>query len=168
MSWSKRLLRSGFLGIVLVAGGALSACTMAPVYSNPEALQQKLAFTYAEPNSRYEQIVYQELRLRLGESQAPDARQLRVALSFAGAVQGLSDTTNPNTPLRMTATAQLTVTPPPGSTEPPTVITRTATAEYTTNSQAFSASAAGTEALERASRAVAESLRLALLAGAVR
>ena len=58
MSWSKRLLRSGFLGIVLVAGGALSACTMAPVYSNPEALQQKLAFTYAEPNSRYEQIVY--------------------------------------------------------------------------------------------------------------
>jgi Predicted secreted (periplasmic) protein len=168
MSWSERLLRSGFLGFVLVAGGALSACTMAPVYSNPQAVAQRLAFTYAEPNSRLEQIVYQELRLRLGESHAPDARRARVALAVSGGRVGLSENINPQTMGQMTVTATLTLAPPAGGTAAPVTITRTATANYTTNSQAFSAREAVIEAQERAARAVAESLRLALLAGAAR
>ncbi|KKB13769.1 hypothetical protein VE25_00125 [Devosia geojensis] len=168
MSWSKQLLRNGFLAIAIVLGGTLSACTMAPVYSDPQAVSQRLAFTYAEPNSRLEQIVYQELRLRFGVSEAPDARQVRVSVSASGPRQGLSATPNPNTLRRMTATARLTILPPAGSTQPPVTITRTATADFTTNAQAFAARESVIEAQERATRAAAESLRLALLAGAVR
>lgn len=168
MSWSKQFLRKAFLGIALASTTVLPACTMAPVYSDPQAVSQQLAFTYAKPNSRLEQIVYQDLRLRFGESQAPDARELRVSVSAGGGLAALSDTINPNTMNRVTAVAQLTVAPPAGTGEAPIVITRTAAANYTTNDQAFAAREALVEAQERAAHAVAESLRLALLAGATR
>lgn len=168
MSWSKLFLRKGFLALALTSSMVLSACTMAPVYSDAQAVSQQLAFTYAEPNSRLEQIVYQDLRLRFGESQAPDARQLRVSVSAVGGWEALSDSVNPNTTSSMTATAQLTLVPPAGSSEAPVTIIRTAVANYTTNDQAFAAREAAVEAQERAAHAVAESLRLALLAGATR
>lgn len=168
MSWSKLFLRTGFLALALTSSTVLSACTMAPVYSDPQAVSQQLAFTYAKPNSRLEQIVYQELRLRFGESQAPDARELRVSVSAGGSREAISDTVNPNSTIRATATARLVVTPPAGSSAPPVTIIRTAAANYTTNAQAFAAQEARVEAQERAAHAVAESLRLALLAGATR
>ncbi|GLQ54533.1 hypothetical protein [Devosia nitrariae] len=168
MSWSNLFLRKAFLGLALASAAVLPACTMAPVYSDPQTVSQQLAFTYAEPNSRLEQIVYQDLRLRFGESQAPDARELRVSISAGGSREALSDTANPNDTKRVTATARLTVMPPAGSGRAPVTIIRTAMANYTTNAQAFAAQEALVEAQERAAHAVAESLRLALLAGATR
>ena len=168
MSWSKLFLRKAVLGFALASAAVLSACTMAPVYSDARTASQQLAFTYAEPNSRLEQIVYQDLRLRLGESQVPDARELRVSISAGGSREALSATDNPNTTKRVTAVARLTIAPPAGSGGAPVTITRTAMANYTTNAQAFAAQEALVEAQERAAHAVAESLRLALLAGASR
>lgn len=168
MSWSKLFLRKAFLGLALGSTAVLPACTMAPVYSDPQAVSQQLAFTYAEPNSRLEQIVYQDLRLRFGESQAADARELRVSVSAGASREAISATVNPNSMRRVTAVARLTITPPAGSGEIPITITRTAMANYTTNAQAFAAQEALVEAQERATHAVAESLRLAVLAGAVR
>jgi hypothetical protein len=76
---------------------------------------------------------------------------------------GRSATANPNKPYRVTVTATLSVTPRDGS-GAPLSFTRMAIAEYTTSSQVLANTAAATDAQERATRAAAESLRLALLA----
>ena len=77
---------------------------------------------------------------------------------------GKSVTTNPNKPYRVTVTATLTVTPRDGGATAPMSFTRQASAEYTTSGQVLANTAAATDAQERAARAAAESLRLALLA----
>jgi LPS-assembly lipoprotein len=167
MSWSKTLLRNGFLAISLAAGTVLAGCTMGPVHSGAIA-QSSPALTYAEPNSRLEQVVYQELALRLGASTSPSASLVNVSVATSGATEALSGSPNPNTLRSLTVTAQMTVSPADGSATEPITLTRSATAQYTTNAQALAAQEARNEAEERAARAVAESLRLAYLASLVR
>lgn len=164
MSWSKSLRRIAFAGLVLGLGTALGACSFSPVYSGTLASQPSLNLAYAKPATRLEQVVYQELALRLGSSDAPTAPLATVSVSTSSATVGLSATSNPNKLSRMTVTATLTIVRRDGTAIEPISFVRTATAEFTTSGQVLADTAASNEASERAAKAAAESLRLAVLA----
>ena len=164
MSWSEALRRSVMAGLFLAVGTSLGACSFTPVYGGAVADQPSLQLAYAKPNSRLEQIVYQELSLRFGSSSSPTAPLATVSVGASGADMVVTTTTNPAKPVSIAVTATLTITARDGSDTEPKVIVRTATAEYTRAGQVLADAAAATEASERAARSVAESLRLALLA----
>ena len=165
MSWSNTLRPLVFSAVLLASGALLGACSFQPVYSGVVASQPMLNLAYAKPSSRLEQIVYQELSLRLGSSDAPTAPLAQVAISSgSGGMAPMTDTISGVEQARIEVTATLTLTRRDGSDAKPLVISRRATAQYTTNDQVLANNSAATEAQERAAKAAAESLRLALLA----
>lgn len=164
MSWSSPMRRIAFAGLLLAAGTALGACSFSPVYSGTLASQPMLNLAYAKPTTRLEQIIYQELALRFGWSDAETAPLASVTATSSAVGIGLSQTASPNKLNRVTVTATLTVSRRDGSATEPVSFTREASADYTTSSQVLADTAAANEAAERAAKAAAESLRLALLA----
>ena len=168
MSWSKPLRRIVFAGLVLAVGTALGACSFSPVYSGALASQPLLNLAYAKPTNRLEQVIYQELALRFGTSDAATAPLATVTASPAPVATMISATVNPNMALEVTVTAELTIAPRDGSTTDPQTFTRTATASYTRSGQVLADNAAAAEAAERAAKSAAESLRLAVLAAVSR
>lgn len=166
MWWSSGF-RSLALAAALVAVAVpLAGCSFSPVYGGAGAMagQQRLALNYAEPSTRLEQIIYQELRLRLGSSEAPQAPRATVTVVSVATDPTLAETSGIlfNDTRRVTVTATLTIVRPG---EPrPLTFTRVATADYVSTNQVLAANAAADEAAERAAKAAAESLRLALLA----
>ena len=164
MWWS-----SGFRSLTVAAALAaaalpLAGCSFSPVYGGAGAMagQQVLALNYAKPTTRLEQIVYQELRLRLGASEAPDAPRASVSVSASAIDPSIADEVNLYDTRRVTITATLTVTRP-GEARPRTY-TRVATADYIYANQVLASRTAADEAAERAALSAAESLRLAVLA----
>lgn len=164
MSLSKPLQRLAFIALSLGATGALGACTFSPVYSGRLAEQSTLTLAYSKPANRLEQLIYQELSLRLGNSALPTAPLVTVTASSSAVDLALSQTINPNKPLEVTVTATAKVERRDGVTEDPLTFTRSATASYTRNGQVLADREAAAEASERAAVAAGESLRLALLA----
>ncbi|WP_224704146.1 LPS assembly lipoprotein LptE [Devosia aquimaris] len=164
MSWSKALRASLLTGMLLGTGAFLGACSFSPVYSGTLASQPSLNLAYAKPTTRLEQIVYQELSFRLGESTAETAPLASVTVSSSAGDMMATATANPAKAVRVTVTAKLTITPRDGKDATPMVFSRTATAQYTRNGQVLADNAAADEAAERAARSAAESLRLAVLA----
>jgi hypothetical protein len=164
MSWSKPLRRIVFASVLLGLGTALGACSFSPVYSGALASQPLLDLAYAKPTSRVEQVIYQELALRFGSSDAPTAPLATVVASVAVADTMLSATANPAKAVEASVTATLTIAARDGSATPPQSFTRTATAGYTRTGQVLADNAAAADAAERAAKAAAESLRLAVLA----
>lgn len=156
------LRRIVLAGALVALGSALGACSFSPVYGGAAASQPQLALAYAKPKTRLEQVIYQELALRLGATDAPTAPQASVVASASATAPAQSYTANPSLPQEVTVTASLTITHPDG--RAPETFTRRATASYTRNSQVLADNAAATEAAERAAKAAAESLRLAVLA----
>lgn len=165
MSWFKHLRGGALCAMLVASAGMLGACSFQPVYSSALAASPSLALAYGKPNSRLEQIVYQELALRLGESEAATAPLATVSVSSGGSGVAFM-TANPavTEQQRVSVTATLTITQRNGGSTPPLVLTRTATAQYTTSNQVLANTEAATEATERAAKAAAESLRLAVLA----
>ena len=164
MWWS-----SGFRSLTVAAALAaaalpLAGCSFSPVYGGAGAMagQQVLALNYAKPTTRLEQIVYQELRLRLGASEAPDAPRASVSVSASAIDPSIADEVNLYDTRRVTVTATLTITRP-GEARPRTY-TRVATADYIYANQVLASRTAADEAAERAALSAAESLRLAVLA----
>ena len=152
------LLALAGLSLLLAAG-----CSgLTPVYGGLAGDPQRGGFAYAEPADRLSQVVLQELALRLGTAAGPDVPLLRVEAA-AGGHRALSRTggDRPMRQYEVTVTAQYEVSLAgrvlaSGS--------REATASYARDSQVLATSSAITEAEERAARAVAESVRLAILA----
>ena len=65
--WSSSGLRIAGLAVALVAAPSLTACSgLTPVYGT-QADTQHFALIYAKPNSRFEQVVYEDLALKLGK-----------------------------------------------------------------------------------------------------
>lgn len=159
-NWKRLVL----IASLVLAPASLAACSFQPVYSGKLAESPQLQLAYAEPANRLQQIIYQDLAFRLGKTTSPTAPLVSVVVSAGASAPYLSVTANPNAPYESTATATLTVTPRDGVDNEPLIITRTAKAQFTQTSQVLANQAAVTEAQERATRAVAESLRLALLA----
>ncbi|HEY8576532.1 MAG TPA: hypothetical protein VIL88_09370 [Devosia sp.] len=164
MSWSRSSRAIILAALLLGTGAALGACSFQPVYGGARAAQTNLALNYSKPNSRLEQIIYQELALRLGNSDLPSAQVATVSVASGGSgVTTMTAKPGAVDNVDVSLTATLTIAQP-GATTPPLVLTRTATAQYTTSNQVLANTEAAIEASERAARAVAESLRLAVLA----
>ncbi|GLQ12225.1 hypothetical protein GCM10007913_41580 [Devosia yakushimensis] len=160
-----RALRPIAIAGMLTLSAALGACSFAPVYSSGSlASQPLLNLAFAKPNSRLEQVVYQELALRFGHSEAPTAPLAQVFVSASASDSVLSRTANPAKPMEVTATATLTITYRDDSGKQPIRLTRFATAGYSRSGQVLADKEAEREAAERAAKAAAESLRLGLLA----
>ena len=116
MSWSSAIRPIALAGLLVGAAAALGACSFSPVYSGTLASQPMLDLAYAKPTTRLEQIVYQELALRLGSSDAATAPLAMATVAASTAAIGKSVTANPNKPYRVTVTATLTVAWRPGAT----------------------------------------------------
>lgn len=162
---SRTMRRQAFFGAIFGTMTLLAGCSsFTPVYSGALAAMPSLGLSYAKPNSRLEQVIYQELSLRLGSSDEVTAPLASLLVNYGAADMMLSRTDNPSKPVEATVTASLTITPRDNSGTAAKTFTRTATANYTRNDQVLADRAALDEALERAAKAVAESLRLAVLA----
>lgn len=161
---SKRAARNTLVSLVLLAPMlAVAGCTgLTPVYSDAAMAQKTFAFNFAKPNSRLDQVAYQELASRFPNA-APDAPTLAVSISAGGRQLTRSATDNPVTNSEAGAYGTLTITDAQG--KQLFVASRNASSSYQTNGQVFADTEAYKAATEQATRAVAESLRLAVLAG---
>jgi hypothetical protein len=164
MSLSKALRRTVLAGFMLSIGAALGACSFSPVYSGALAEQPSLNLAYAKPTTRLEQVVYQELSLRLGASTSETAPLATVTTSTSTADMLVTGNLSPAIPVEVTVTATLSITARDGSDTGPRKFTRAAAADYTRSGQIIADTAAAEEAAERAAKSAAESLRLAVLA----
>lgn len=162
MSWFKRAARNALLTLGILASlGAVSGCSFAPVYGDASVAEQVVALNYAKPLNRLEQIVYQDLALRLGAEAGPDAPLVTILVDTNRRSLTRSKTVNPTPSTEVTAIGTVTVT---RGAEVVTTFVRKATATYTQNLQVLSNKAAETDGEERAAEALAESIRLALIA----
>lgn len=156
----RRAVLMALAGLALLLAAGCSGLT--PVYGGLAGDPRQAGFAYAEPADRLSQVVLQELALRLGTASGPDVPLLRIEAA-AGPHRALSRTGG-DRPMRqheVTVVARYEVSLggrvlASGS--------RGATASYTRDSQVLATTSAITEAEERAARAVAESVRLAILA----
>lgn len=165
MSLSSRLRPLAAASLVLALAGLTGACSFTPVYSGALAASPTIDIAYARPATRLEQVVYQELALRLGSSASAMAPLAAVTVSTSTAsISSMTASPGPNSAARVTATTTLTLTQRGPNPAEPVTITRRASADYTTNGQVLADTTAASEAAERAARASAESLRLAILA----
>jgi hypothetical protein len=164
MLWSKRLQILGFSVIALAAVPWLGACTLTPVYSGRLAESPDLNLAFAKPATRLDQIIYQELSLRFGSSDSETAPLASVVTSVSTVALVNTVTANPNKTYEVTVAATLTISRRDGTNERPIVVTRQATANYQLGVQILNDNSASIEATERAAKAAAESLRLAVLA----
>lgn len=161
---SDRALRPALLGIMLVLAAGIAGCTLTPVYSAANIQRTAVQLAYAAPANRIEQIIYQDLGLRFAPTSSATAPLVTVSAASSGQSLALSVTVNPAKPYQANVSATLTLTPRDGNAATALTLVRTASAGYTNNSQAEANAAAFTGAAEQAAHAVAEQLRLALLA----
>ena len=159
MSFAK-VLRAFCLGVALVATGLLAGCTLTPVYGDVAVSGQSVALSYAEPQTRLEQLVYRTLSARLGAPNAA-APQFSAEVSSSATRIGLSDVAGPVSEYQLTVTITYRVERDSAELASGT---RSATAGYRTNGQIIADDAARTAAEEQAAKAAAETVRLALLA----
>lgn len=165
--WSSNpLLRNAIVALSLLGATALAGCTgLTPVYGERGIGVERHALNYAKPNSRPEQIIYQELALRFGRG--GDASSPTVRITTSNQTRKLTRSSvnlpddRPSEQREATVTAKIELISADGTIALAT--TRSAAALYTTDSQALAASEAEREAIERAARELAETVRLTLL-----
>ena len=160
MSSSSRTLRAVVVALALTA--PLAACTgLTPVYGERGLGTERIAVTYADPGNRLEQIIYQDLALRLGKG-GVDPVEVRVSASQSGRGLTNNTVTAPNNQAQMTVTASITVTDAEGNTL--FSGSRSQTADYTTDAQALSNQQAEASAARQAALLLSETIRLEVLA----
>src|SRR5215217_3070691 len=109
-----RLKPIALVAALIFGAAVLGACSFQPVYSGRLADSPRLDLAYASPNSRLDQIIYQDLAFRLGETEGETAPLVTVSVSNGTTEPFLSATANPNKPREATVTAVLTITPRDG------------------------------------------------------
>ncbi|WP_417308997.1 hypothetical protein [Devosia sp.] len=167
MSSPRGTLRAGLLALGLATAVALSACSgMTPLYGDAGIGSERIAFRYAAPASRLDQIIYQHLVLKLGRT--ADAAAPLVSVTTSTSSRGLTRTnvSRPAAQNEAVVTARITLTDAAG--QQIYAATRSAAALYTTDSQALAATESAREAQERAARELAEIVRLTLLGALAR
>jgi hypothetical protein len=155
---SRRRILALALALPLLAG-----CSFTPLHGNNSGNQNK-GFAYAEPNSRIEQIIYQELAFRLGKDSSPDASLVTISASQANRRVGRTSPGSIMTAYEAVVTANLSVTTRGDTPATPLSMSRFAAASYETSGQIAADNEAANDAGEKAARAVADSLRLILAA----
>jgi hypothetical protein len=161
------MVRTLGLCAALLAAPLLVACSgFTPLYGTTGFTSDKVALAYAEPGNRAEQIIYQDLRLRLGRARGP-APRLSVVATVSGSQ--LTDTGNVvstmQRPQQVTVTAAITLVDENGDTL--FSGTRSETADYNSGPQVTANNQASRDAIERASHLLADTIRLTVL-GALR
>lgn len=149
--------------LVLALVGPLAACTgLRPVYSDAGLGAQRVDVAYAAPANRIEQIIYQDLALKLGKGEG-SVPTVAISASSGSAALTSDLIKSPTSQRRqMTVSARLTVTAADG-----TVLfsgSRSQTADYTTDPQALSNQQAAATAERQAAQLLADTLRLQIIA----
>lgn len=154
----RALVLAVFLG---AAVPGLSGCTLTPVYGNASVVATRLALVYPDPHSRLEQIVYHALQPTFPPvAPGSGAPGLSASVSAGGITLSQSRSPDIASTHRVRVTARVTLSRPG---QPDVAFTRFAEADYNTVSQVSADIEAERDAEERAARAVAEDVRLALL-----
>jgi LPS-assembly lipoprotein len=159
MSLSRRA-RACLVALVLATPLLLAGCTgLRPVYGDA-GVRGDLEFSYSEPQSRLEQIVIQDLALRLGRNDSPDSPVIRIRARTLA--RDLTDVgvTRPDTQYEATVIVSYAISANGKSLGRGS---RRASATYATGSQVMANDAAYRDALERAAHEAAEMVRLAIL-----
>ena len=161
---SRHLVRAALVALALSATAVLSSCTgLRPVYGQPGAGVERYAFFYGAPVSRLDQVIYNDLRLRLGQqSSAPDAVKVTISSSTSSRVLTKTNPTRPSTAHEMTVAANVRVVGPDGKVLFNGV--RRASADYQVVSQVLADNSAAQDAAERAAHTVADTVRLTIIA----
>lgn len=161
---SSRLARNALLALVFLAPGALlSGCAgLTPLYGESGIEAERIDLAYAAPETRLEQIIYQTLALRLGDTRAPEAPLVTVSASQASRALTSGSVVTPSEQREMVVNAEVKVTDSNGR----IVFSarRSASALYSAGPQSLANQSAEIEAAERAAKALAETIRLTLLA----
>lgn len=167
--WSSRarLLRAAVLALALAGATTLSACSgFMPVYGERGLGVEKHAFRYARPENRLEQIIYQDLALRLGRSTDPSLPLVRLDVSTATRALTRSNVARPAAQREAVVTASIEIVGANGAVV--YTASRSAAAPFTIDRQGLSEYEAETQAREQAARALAETVRLTLLGALAR
>jgi hypothetical protein len=160
------MTRSQFLKLMAagVFGMALSACSsFAPVYGDVSANgASAIAFNFAPPQTRLEQVILNRLSLAFPGPASPTDPVLTITASTGGTSAPLSDTFEARRPIAVRIEATVSVV------QGETLVfeaTRFADTSYQDGDLTLTDRESATGANEVAARAVAESLRAAILAG---
>jgi LPS-assembly lipoprotein len=161
--WSPRpILRNALIALSVLSATGLAGCSgLTPVYGERGIGAERIALRYAEPKSRHEQIIYQELALRLGRATDLASPTVRIVTTTSQRKLTMSDVDRPSVQREAVVRATIELIGADGRVVMTTK--RSASALYTTGSQALAASEAENEAYERAARELAETIRLTLL-----
>jgi len=160
-----QMLRTVLAALIIGTASVVSGCSFQPVYGDHDPRSQmSLAFDFAAPKSRTEQIIYEELSFRFSQTKGPNTPRMTVSTSTSSGRQMQTDTPGLGdkfVPGEATVTATATVTY-----EGKTIFkeTRVATAQYTGTSSVLADQSAVIDAEERAAKSAAESLRLVIMA----
>jgi LPS-assembly lipoprotein len=160
---SSRALRLGLVVIALLTPVLLAGCSsFRPVYGVGGIATERLALSYAKPTTRLEQIIIQDLKLKLGSTSDPDAPRVTITASTASRQLTRGSVTKAVTDHEALVTATYGVVV--GS----RIVaegTRRASASYrSTGQQVLADESAYRDATERAAREVAETIRLSIIA----
>jgi LPS-assembly lipoprotein len=161
--WSSRAQALRTLALVAALGAplALAGCTgFTPVYGTNSLTAQQIEIAYAAPSNRLEQLIYQDLRLRLGKASGP-APTLQIQVDGATKTPTSEIVTTPHTPQIVKVTAAIVLTDVDG-----TVLfsgTRSQIADYETGAQVLAGNQALSDASERAAHLLADTIRLTVL-----
>ena len=160
---TRALIRTTMLALALLGAGTLAACSgFTPVYGERGIGVEQHAFRYDKPASRLDQIIYQELVLKLGRSTDYSVPLLRVTTTSA--VRDLTKTSvaNPASQKEAVVTARIELVDADGTMA--FTATRSSSALFTADrAQALAETEAEKEAKERAAKELAETVRLTLL-----
>jgi hypothetical protein len=160
MSSSRRVLRVGLVALALVLPLALGACSgLRPLYGDNGVGSQRVEVHYAAPKTRLDQIVYQDLALKLGKS--PGGPLVTVVTSQVARPLTSQATVVANQPYQVVVTGVISVVAEDG-----TVLfsgTRSQSADYTQGPQVLANQQAAQNAAENAAHLLADTIRLAIL-----
>jgi hypothetical protein len=158
----RRIVRLAPLLVALAAPLALAACSsFTPVYGENGINAQRVEIAYAPPSNRLEQIIYQDLALKLGKTSGDGVPRLVVAASQSMRFLTDAPAAQPGMPQRVTVAANVTLYGADGD-----VLfsgQRSAAADFTYTPQALAAQQAEADAAQRAARTLADTIRLQVL-----
>ena len=159
---SSRAWRHGLAILALAAAGfGLAGCTLTPVYGELGISRQRLELAYAKPGNRLDQLIIQDLALRLGRSDAAGAPLVSISSSASNRTVTRTGTVKPATQQEVTVNVSYSVA---ANGQVVTFGSRSASALWASRGQVYADEAARQEAEERAARAAGETVRLSLLA----
>ncbi|HWV02009.1 MAG TPA: LPS assembly lipoprotein LptE [Devosia sp.] len=161
MSSSERAART--VGFVVVAAAALSlaGCSgFTPVYGGGPDSLANVALVYGKPNSRIDQVIYNDLKLRIPEAHGPAPTLTINSHSWSTALTSQTVTTA-QTPQQMTVSAEIKLVDVDGKTL--FSATRAETADYNTGAQVLANNQASADAIKRAADLLADTIRLSVL-----